>query len=275
MHAWFYHPDRLPRSFNRWIHQAANLDPRFLEVLRLAKSGAWQYGQHNDKTNHLLRGVAADLHLPESHGDPALSIPIRCELIHSGCGPSCEQHAVWRFWRAFLFGLKTHLPLQLLQLLLFLPRTRRSLLSSLTSATRSSAFLGTFICTFYYGVCLSRTRLGPLLFPPTNKSRGISPQIWDGGLCILVGCVLCGWSILVESAARRAEVALFVAPRALATLFPRVYDRRRRWREGVLFAAAVVVVLDAVGVANGSPGRGRVRVRGVLGRVLRGLLVEK
>ncbi|ERF69812.1 hypothetical protein EPUS_08013 [Endocarpon pusillum Z07020] len=88
MHAWFYHPHRLPRSYNHWIHQAANIDRRFLQALRLARSGAWQYGLNNSRTNHLLRGVAADLHLPESYGDPALSIPIKCELIHSGCGPS-------------------------------------------------------------------------------------------------------------------------------------------------------------------------------------------
>lgn len=61
-------------------------------------------------------------------------------------------------------------------------------------------------------------------------------------------------------------MALFVAPRALATLVPRVYDGRERWREGVVFAGGVVVVLDAVMAGK------RERVRGVLGRVLRGVL---
>ncbi|KAF7503313.1 hypothetical protein GJ744_003994 [Endocarpon pusillum] len=259
MHAWFYHPHRLPRSYNHWIHQAANIDPRFLQALRLARSGVWQYGVNNSTTNHLLRGVAADLHLPESYGDPALTMPVKCELIHSGCGPSCELHALWRFWRAFLLGLKTYLPLQLALLLrlgVLRPLRPRTLLFSLSSAARSSAFLGTFISSFYYGVCLSRTRLGPLLFPPTNKYMAISPQTWDAGLCILVACLLCGSSILVEPAARRGEMALFVAPRALATLLPRVYDGRKRWREAVVFAGGVVVVLDAV-----LAGKGR-RVRG-------------
>lgn len=82
--------------------------------------------------------------------------------------------------------------------------------------------------------------------------------------------MLCGCSILVESAGRRGEVAFFVAPRALATLLPRVYERKKRWREGVVFAGGVAVVLDAV-----TGGRGREeRVRGVLGRVLSGVVRE-
>ena len=80
--------------------------------------------------------------------------------------------------------------------------------------------------------------------------------------------MLCGWSILVEAPERRGEVAFFVAPRAWATLLPRVYDRRYMWREGIVFAAGVAVVLDAVLEGKGE------RVRGVLGKVLSGVLMD-
>jgi hypothetical protein len=50
--------------------------------------------------------------------------------------------------------------------------------------------------------------------------------MWDSGLCIGAGCVLCGWSILIEAERRREELALFVAPRALATWLPREYDAK-------------------------------------------------
>lgn len=82
--------------------------------------------------------------------------------------------------------------------------------------------------------------------------------------------MLCGWSILVESPARRGEIAFFVAPRALATLLPRVYDRKYRWREGVVFAGGVAVVLDAVTTKRGKENR----VRGVLGRILERVVKE-
>jgi hypothetical protein len=268
MYAWFYSPDDLPPTYNRWIHKAADIDPRFLSALRLAKSGDWKYGVENGRRNQLLRGVARDLGLPEEWGDPAISVPIKCELVHSGCGPSCEVHALWRFWTAWLLGMEMYLPIQLVLRMMRRPNLH-SLIHSVAGAARSSAFLGAFISLFYYGVCLARTRLGPLLLSP-SKAWGVSAQMWDGGLCILSGCLLCGWSILVEAPARRGEVALFVAPRALATLLPRVYDGKYRWREALVFAGGVTVVLDSVTTGTGR----EERVRGVLGRVLTEVIKE-
>lgn len=74
----------------------------------------------------------------------------------------------------------------------------------------------------------------------------------------------------MEAPARRGEVAFFVAPRALAALLPRVYDGKYRWKEALVFAGGVTVVLDSV-----TTGRGREeRVRGVLGRVLTEVIKE-
>lgn len=56
-------------------------------------------------------------------------------------------------------------------------------------------------------------------------------------------------------------MALFVAPRALATLLPRRYALDKQWRETVVFAASWAVVLTCV-MEN------KRRVRGVLGGVL-------
>ena len=89
-------------------------------------------------------------------------------------------------------------------------------------AVRSLAFLGVFVGLFFYGVCLSRTRLGPI---PLNRSA-MTVLAWDSGLCVKVRCVLCGWSILIEAEKRRSELAMFVAPRALATFVPREYDAK-------------------------------------------------
>lgn len=41
-----------------------------------------------------------------------------------------------------------------------------------------------------------------------------------------LACAACGWSILIETAKRQAEIAFFVAPRAIAGLLPRTYDRK-------------------------------------------------
>ena len=148
-----------------------------------------------------------------------------------------------------------YLPLQLLFRLRYpsLP----SFVAGLKGAARSSAFLGAFISFFYYGVCLARTRLGPKLL----SRKTVTPQMWDSGLCVLAGCMLCGWSILLEKRSRRQEIAAFVAPRALATLLPRVYEKRHQTREQIVFATSIAIVMAA---AAETP----LRVRGALGQVL-------
>lgn len=270
MWSWFYSPSRLPRSYNAWISTAAELDHRLVLALRHARYGTFQYGKDTGMAP-LLGSMARDYGLPETAGDPAQTVPVPCELVHMGCGPSCELHALWRFWRGWAAAAKMYFPLQLAVLARSALKSRRgnrlavltpaALLQTCLSAARRSCFLGSFIAFFYYGVCLSRTRLGPRIFSP----KTVTPQMWDSGLCVLGGCVLCGVSILAEDSARRLEMVLFVLPRAAATWFPRRYAENERWREHLAFAVSAAVVVTAA-----QEGRGR--VRGVLGRVLGGVL---
>lgn len=198
--------------------------------------------------------MCADHGLPPSWGDPAVTVPFPCAIVHMNTGgSSCELHAASRLFRAFLWSLSTYLPLSLL---LALRRPRPRPRAALLSAARSSAFLASFITLFYYGVCLARTRVGPRLLGRDVETR----QRIDSGVCVAAGCVLCGWSILLEQPGRRKDIMLFVAPRALATLLPRRYAREKQWRETAAFAASAAVVLTAA--------REEGRVRGVLGKVL-------
>jgi hypothetical protein len=168
--------------------------------------------------------MCKDYSWPLDWGDPAKVIPIPCEMVHMGTGPSCHWHALVRFAKAFKFAMAMYLPLQLL--LRANHPSFAALRKACKEAVRSSTFLGAFIALFYYGVCLSRTRLGPRLF----SKNTITPTMWDSGLCVRAGCLLCGWSILAEVEKRRQELALFVAPRAAATFFPRRYPEQVRFR---------------------------------------------
>ena len=108
---------------------------------------------------------------------------------------------------------------------------------------------------------MCRTRLGPHVLGKDIKAR----HMIDGGACIGLGCFLCGWSVLLEPSSRRRELALFVAPRAVATMLPRKYDADKQWRETLVFAASTAVVFTCV-MEN------KRRVRGVLGGLLRTVL---
>lgn len=219
MWAWVYVPERLPRSYNQWITQAAQIDIRLVEALREARRGNWEYGRDSD-CNRILEDVCRDHGMPPEWGNPAKSIPIPCQVVHLGSGSSCEGHGISRFAKAFRFALVMYLPLNLAVRLRSL--SALAVLRSLADAVRSSAFLGAFVSLFYYSVCLARTRLGPKLF----SYQTITPMMWDSGLCVAAGCMMCGWSILLEKAQRQSEIALFVAPRALAAWLPRRYDKK-------------------------------------------------
>lgn len=259
MWSWFYSPHRLPRAYNQWISTAAEIDDRLIEALRRARQGDFIYGQETGQAP-LLGSMCKDLNLPEEWGDPTKTIPIPCDLVHMGQTSSCEKHALARFWRGFRFAMSMYLPLQL-AIRLRSP-SLRAFKSALAGAAGSSAFLAAFISSFYYGVCASRTRFGPKLF----SSKTVTPQMWDSGLCVLAGSLVCGWSILLEKAARRTEVSMFVAPRALATLLPRVYDKRLQSREQAVFALSVAIVVSAAKSGQNEA------VRGVLGKILQKVL---
>ena len=258
MWAWFYAPERLPRAYNKWITAAAEIDTRLIEALREARRGEWEYGRETESCE-ILEGVCKDNGMPPEWGNPFKTIPVRCDVVHMGTGSSCEAHGISRFARAFRFALAMYLPLNLAVRLRSL--SGPAVLRSFADAIRSSAFLGAFVSLFYYSVCLARTRLGPKLF----SYKTISPQMWDSGLCVGAGCMMCGWSILLEKAHRQAEIALFVAPRALAAWLPRRYDNKYRWRENLTFALSTALIFAAVQEKPDA-------VRGVLGRVLQGVL---
>ncbi|KAB8288172.1 hypothetical protein EYC80_010178 [Monilinia laxa] len=260
MWAFIYMPARLPRAYNKWIKSAAQVDARLLKALRCCRYGELKYGVETGQAS-LLGDMCKDYDLPEEYGDPTQSIPFPCELVHMGSGPNCEFHAISRFYKSFLWSSSMYLPLNLALLLRSPKPSKHTITRALQSSARSSAFLSTFITLFYYGICLTRTKIGPRLI-------GTSPhacQAIDSGYCIASGCWLCGWSVMIESPKRREEMGLFVAPRALATLLPRRYRWEDQWVERTVFAWAAAVVFVGVGEESDA-------VRGVLGRVLQGVL---
>ncbi|GLI75693.1 hypothetical protein PoHVEF18_003955 [Penicillium ochrochloron] len=259
MWAWFYLPERLPRTYEKWIGEVAKVDTRLIEALRRARRGTFIYGKDTGQAP-LLESMCRDFGWPEIWGDPSKTIPIPCEMVHMGCGPNCEIHAVSRFARTFKIACATYIPLQIV---LRLRRMREPavLRRAISEGAQSSAFLATFVSLFYYAVCLARTRIGPKVF----DAKTVTPLMWDSGLCVGAGCLMCGWSVLVEQARKRQELALFVAPRAAATVLPRLYEKKYQHREHIAFAASAAILLTCL---RERPSL----VRGVFGRITNSVL---
>ena len=213
-------PQKLPRAYRKWIGEAAQVDPRLVLALRSLREGNFVYGRDTGQAG-ILQSLCQDHDLPLAWGDPSLSVPIPCEVVHAGVGPSCLRHALLRFLRSWQSSFLMYFPIQILFKMRHL--SIRNLYKASRDAIQSSVFLGAFISLFYYSVCFMRSRLGPVLI----RYKILTPQALDGGICVGAGCLACGWSILIENPKRRAELALFVAPRAAAVFLPRKYDRRK------------------------------------------------
>ncbi|RKF77716.1 putative integral membrane protein [Golovinomyces cichoracearum] len=260
MFAWLYTPDRLPRAYNNWIKSAAAVDMRLLQLLRQFRDGTLEYGTEKPDPN-TLKEMCKDYKWPVEWSDYVKTIPVPCHVIHLKDGHNCEYHAIARLVRSFFWALKTYLPLNLI--LVARNPSIKTMKRAIKSAIRSSAFLGTFIALFFYGICLARSRIGPYILGTSTESR----QKIEAGINIGGGCLLCGWSVLVENPSRRRELGLFVAPRAMATIMPRTYSLKNQWKETLAFSLSTAVVFTAV---TEKPNR----VRGLLGKILQVVLVK-
>ena len=278
MWAWFYYPASLPASYRHWIAQVAQVDQRLVEILRDAREGRFVYGQKNSKSK-ALEEMCTEYAWPKEWADPAKTVPVPCEVVHMGTGRSCHWHATARFAKAFYFAFKMSLPLQLI--LRSRKPTRKAAWRAVVETTRSSSFLGAFVAAFYYAICLSRSLLGPSL----GRILELPPTFWDSGACVAVGCIISGWTVLLEKAKRQQEMAMFVLPRALSVFFPRHYGEKvssflrfcdallvttiKAFKvERLVFSCSIAVLLTASSEGSG-------RVRGVLGKVLQAIVPRK
>lgn len=256
MYSWFFHPERLPPAYRNWITSAANMDDEFIQLLKSIKEGSLEYGKEGPKSHILDNYCTRYGHSPEE-GSLVLNQPLPCHVVHAFKTQSCELHALWRFCRGFKFAFKLYGGINLLMLMI--PRRHSTfaarLVQSLRSLIRSSCFLGAFIALNWYGVCLGRTRLLPKLFPHVPVTK------WDDTYCVAMGCALTGLSCYVDTASRRKELSLFVAPRGLGTLVMTEPTERNLRLEAVVFAASMAVL-----VAYSR--RDAKKVRGIFGRGL-------
>ncbi|KAH9937698.1 uncharacterized protein B0H18DRAFT_971843 [Fomitopsis serialis] len=271
MWCFFYQPERLPRSYNKWIMTVANIDPRILAAMRALRSGTWSYRRHHSVQPDLLSSLSQDLGYPAAWGDitrlPARGGPdatavwkelgvkgrdgiggTPCELVHANAsGGSCSKNTALRGTQAFASAMAIYLPVHFLPILLTRPRTLlrpSKLMQTLLAVLRSASFLSTFVSCIWAAVCLTRTVLLARLFPR------ISHDVWDGPFgCTFAGSLVCGGSIWIEQGRRRGEMALYVLPRAIRACLPERWVRSGaqgvQWGERLAFVLSLSTILTA------------------------------
>ncbi|SCV68785.1 BQ2448_906 [Microbotryum intermedium] len=255
MWCFFYLPHRLPKAYNLWILRLARLDVRLLRLLQYARKGEYVYGKPSSpEVLEMCKGIATYSGTSAARVIPENIKRLDCIIVHGKVGKgTCEVNAIKRWLVAFADCFKIYLPVHLVPSLLFgfgalARQPLASVIHILLAASRSSAFLATFVASIYASVCFMRTRV-PMIFP------FVSQQAMDGGWCIGLGCFLCGFSVLIENKRRRREMALYCAPRALYTVLdsivPQVVQNGpmgawlAKWGERSLFALSTGTVVSA------------------------------
>jgi hypothetical protein len=211
MFCWFYQPDALPRSYRTWITRMADMDKRLITALQQLRSGRVRYG----KVTPILKDYCSDHFLDPRRAD-LVHGHIPCSIVHPASGESCIHNCMTRATGGMLMSLLLYVPVHAAGSTLRTGRTLAALsaagappselaqvlLEALNriayGSVRSSAFLGLFIGLVWYGVCLTRNAF--------QSDLTLGP---------LFGSFLCGWTILLEQPRRRADLAMFVLPRAL------------------------------------------------------------
>ncbi|KAI0639410.1 hypothetical protein C8Q77DRAFT_1152392 [Trametes polyzona] len=271
MWCFFYEPERLPRSYNKWIMTLANIDPRVLAALRGIRTGTFSYKRGISIPPDLVTSLSQDLGYPASWGDPAL-LPaygglqanatwkalgvsgrsgrggLPCEIVHGDVtGGSCTANAVIRGAQAFAEAVAIYLPVHVLPILATRPRKLLQvprLIATLLSVARSASFLSAFVASIWFAVCCTRTLVLARLFP------WIPHDFWDGPFgCTFVGSLVCGASIWIERGRRRGEMALYVLPRAIRACLPAEWLKSGRasvrWAERLMFILSLSTLLTA------------------------------
>ncbi|KAG0319211.1 hypothetical protein BGZ97_002557 [Linnemannia gamsii] len=236
----------------------ARMDKRLLETLRGVRTGEIQFKQVNPPHVHnLLTGLCEDLGLNLLMGDFALRSRLPCEVVHQGITKSCEVHTGYRWIQGFMVSTGIYLPVHLLPALLspkaFFNRLQENpvatVSSTLMATARSSAFLATYIALIWYGICTWRSKVMPITMRLTG--RRYTSNVVDHIYGPLLGSFMCGFSVLVEKPHRRAEMALYVLPRAIYSMWSRIMAGRLSRKvemtgEALMYAVSMSVLLTGM-----------------------------
>jgi len=207
MYAYIMRPESLPKSFWKFMVETAPIDKNILEAVRRNNRGI------SIDTEAVSKYIARATH---NHGHVPLTanpLIVPCAILHPHT-PWCSSQFLFSFRKAFSQTFPLYLSLTLVpSVVLHFKRFRRSPLTLLfdctTSATRSTAFMATFVSSYMSLICLHRH-----MFNKDHRS-----------LYAIAGAIS-SLSVLIERKSRRAELALYAMPRAADTLFFILRDRR-------------------------------------------------
>ena len=229
MYSYVMRPEALPRSYWKFIVRSGPIDVRVLAAVRDTVRG------------RPLDAGALNAWAVERGGRPALGSDrpgcIPCGIMHPQ-ERSCVRHNFQSFRSTFKKSFPLYLALNVVPYVVFnlkkaALRPHLVATKGLFGAVRSSTFLASFVAVYQGVVCT---------FKQLGGDRGGESKLlyWFAGVAASV-------TVLLENPARRGELTLYAAPRALDAAQRMLVDRRLlpevRHGDTVLFCLGAAAVM--------------------------------
>ncbi|KNC99600.1 uncharacterized protein SPPG_04988 [Spizellomyces punctatus DAOM BR117] len=209
MYAYSLHPSTIPKSFYKFILTTGPIPERVLQYVRMNNAGdALDVG---DVVQTIQKHHATVQAVDEVMRMGALPKAIPCTVLHPWT-QACNLNSAWVFKKVFkkilpVYLTLTFVPMALLKLKEFIrqpvPLGRRAL----SNALRSSIFLSVFVSSYQWLICGQRNLI------KLNFLSG------DHKLAYWIIGALASLSIFIEDGKRRAELAMYVLPRGVDSLY--------------------------------------------------------
>ena len=157
---------------------------------------------------------------------------VPCNVIHDH---SCEWNALKKFLMVFNMAYKFYIPIHVLPALIFkrqklTKEPLKILKSAIKNIIKSSLFISVYVSSFWYFICFF-------------KNKRFKTDKWN----IILASFICSFAVLFEPANRRTELALYMFPRFLESLFlfmeKRGYVKSIPNGEVLVFAIAMGIIM--------------------------------
>ena len=198
MFAYVMYPKTLPPSYNKFIIETGPINRTIIEAVR----------RNNNNLPIDVRGISN--YCSKFNTNFKLNTPypniIGCNMLHPKY-ESCTKAQMTCFTDVIrkvfpLYASITFLPLIIFRLKKLIKDPVMSVGKSLLSTIQSTIFLSTFVSTYLVSTCYSRRILSK-----------------DNRYLYFLYGIFCSTSILLEKKSRRSELALYVFPRAIDSLY--------------------------------------------------------
>ncbi|KAG0324222.1 hypothetical protein BGZ99_002054 [Dissophora globulifera] len=221
MYAYTMHPDTIPKEFFGFMVKTARVPAEALAMNRLLVRGFPLDLQQVKAMVNRHRPTARTLETVASMSGAVDPLP--CAALHPWID-SCSTNNIERFTQVTkeifpVYATLNFVPLVVLRMKRLLKDPVKVMSKTTFNTFRSSVFLAVFVAGYQTQICAHRNLLN------AGWSLGNSKYLYW-----LFGLVCAGTSIFVEQESRRAELAMYVLPKAAESLYMILY--RKNWVKG-------------------------------------------